>query len=350
MYGLCFDNTFSKQFSKTATFVSMTYPTKTPPKSGHHLHFPQAMAQASGSNCDGRNSPWMAPTNPSTESLRHDSVSSQTVLDDPRPRGRHALESEASLGTFFTGILWKKRRRRNQGYARRFFSLDYTSCTLSYYRNRHSSALRGAVPLSLAVIGTNDKSREISVDSGAELWHLKAHDRRDFEAWRDALERASRGPLSMPSAGQDSGPTDPPISLGSISNPAEEREWARVEALVGRISGTRDAVRRLARDTDPKYLPSYLGLGVQDSSPNGIPSPTESVHDEYFKEGDGELQRISRLWKRKPTSGSVSPSGFFRRAASAQHVPSRSTPVSNLLSTNGASKVAKPLKSRWNTR
>ncbi|KAK5043452.1 Oxysterol-binding protein 3, partial [Cryomyces antarcticus] len=42
MYGLVFDNTFSKQVSKTATFVLMTHPTDAPPKSGHHLHYSQA--------------------------------------------------------------------------------------------------------------------------------------------------------------------------------------------------------------------------------------------------------------------------------------------------------------------
>ena len=37
MYGLVFDNTFSKQFSKTVTFVLLTYPSNSPPHSTHHL-------------------------------------------------------------------------------------------------------------------------------------------------------------------------------------------------------------------------------------------------------------------------------------------------------------------------
>ena len=43
--------------------------------------------------------------------------------------------------------------------AKRFFSLDFPFSTLSYYRNRHFSALRGAVPLSLAAIGANWRTR-----------------------------------------------------------------------------------------------------------------------------------------------------------------------------------------------
>ncbi|KAI7424116.1 hypothetical protein KC336_g7410, partial [Hortaea werneckii] len=38
-YGMVFDNTFSRQTSKTVHFVVMTHPTDAPPKSGHHLHY-----------------------------------------------------------------------------------------------------------------------------------------------------------------------------------------------------------------------------------------------------------------------------------------------------------------------
>ncbi|MCH1928417.1 hypothetical protein L6232_26850, partial [Shewanella sp. C31] len=78
-----------------------------------------------------------------------------------------------------------------QGYARRFFSLDFTSSTLSYYHDRNSSALRGAIPLSLAAVACTAETREISLDSGAEVWHLRANNDQDFQAWKRALEKAS---------------------------------------------------------------------------------------------------------------------------------------------------------------
>ncbi|KAK4692290.1 oxysterol-binding protein-related protein 3/6/7, partial [Lecanoromycetidae sp. Uapishka_2] len=64
------------------------------------------------------------------------------------------------------------------------------SSTLSYYQNRHTQAVRGSVPLSLAAIGANAKTRQISIDSGAEIWHLKAANQKDFDAWKEALEIA----------------------------------------------------------------------------------------------------------------------------------------------------------------
>ncbi|KAJ4371533.1 Oxysterol-binding protein 3 [Neocucurbitaria cava] len=303
MYGLVFDNTFSKTVSKTATFVLMTYPTNAAPKSGHHMHYAQAMAGGSSTSLP-KSSPSMGPVE-STESLPY--------AEQPKPQG--SKQGSVSNASFLTGVLQKKRRKRNQGYARRFFSLDFTSSTLSYYRNDHSSVLRGAVPLSLAAIGANEDTREISVDSGAEIWQLRANNAKDFKMWRDALDKASR------TAGLVSSPTlqikdNPYQSVAHVLNAAEENEWARVEALVGRVVGTRDAVRRLAQDTDPKYS-SSAGLGIGKVHDSLSPTPSESESNDYFP--DDKAPERKAFWKRKASSSaSQSPSGIFRRSVSAQ--------------------------------
>lgn len=317
MYGLVFDNTFSKQVSKTATFVLMTYPTNAPPKSGHHMHYAQAFAGSSTASLPSKPSPGLPAFSDSTDSLPQESSLGKRLLTETRPKSAHISSEPRFSGssTFYTGILQKKRRKRNQGYARRFFSLDFTSSTLSYYRNNHSSALRGAIPLSLAAIGANEKTREISVDSGAEVWHLRANNKKDFDMWQDALERASRtaGGLASPTLTiQDNQwPSTP-----HIFNEAEEREWARVEALVGRVAGTRDAVRRLAQDTDPKYAPAPTGLGIAKLHDSVSPSPTDSESTEYFPENE-KYDKLP-FWKRKASSSGASPSGLFRRSVSAQ--------------------------------
>ncbi|KAF2735299.1 hypothetical protein EJ04DRAFT_522930 [Polyplosphaeria fusca] len=314
MYGLVFDNTFSKTVSKTATFVLMTYPSNAAPKSGHHMHYAQTLAGASSTSL-GKSSPALGPVE-SSESLPSDPLGSRKTTMD-RPKSSYALATTSSPNaSFMTGMLQKKRRKRNQGYARRFFSLDFTSSTLSYYRNDHSSALRGAVPLSLAAIAANEKSREISVDSGAEVWHLKASNKKDFDVWREALDRASRSAAFVSSPTVQI-PNNQPGGTASVTCEAEEREWATVETLVGRIAGTRDAVRRLAQDTDPKYQspPAGLGLGrFLDSSHS--PSPSEES-GEYFPDPDKNSERIP-FWKRKASSSAHSPAGLFRRSVSAQ--------------------------------
>ncbi|KAK5120736.1 hypothetical protein LTR85_006094 [Meristemomyces frigidus] len=336
-YGLVLDNTFSKQTSKTVHFVLLTHPTDTPLKSGHHMHYSQAPASGSTTTVGGKGySPSLQPITDSNENLPGTGSVHRAVLEDPRPasKGGSGVETTYPEGSsFYTGVLHKKRRKKAQGYAKRFFSLDFTSSTLSYYRDRHSSALRGAVPLSLAAVGANEKTREFSIDSGAEVWHLKALNKKDFEGWQDALERAS----SSVNAG--STPAMPAKAFGSLPkqsapNPAEDREWQRVEQLVSKVSGTRDAVRGLAKDTDPKYLPGVNGAGLgltTSGSSSNAPSPSsyESTNP-YFPDMGDQAQDRRSFWKRKP-SAERSPSALFKRSVSAQlAVPSTSSLTTSL--------------------
>jgi hypothetical protein len=338
MYGLVFDNTFSKTVSKTATFVLMTYPTNAAPKSGHHMHYAQAIAGASTTSLP-KSSPSMGPVE-SSESLP------QTYAE--RPRSQYGQKQPSLSGSsFLTGVLQKKRRKRNQGYARRFFSLDFTSSTLSYYRNDHSSALRGAIPLSLAAVGANEDTREISVDSGAEIWQLRANNEKDFQMWKNALDRASRtasdrGAMASPTLQIKDSPYQ---SLPHVMNSAEEQEWARIEALVGRVSGTRDAVRRLAQDTDPKYNASSA-VSFSKMNDSLSPTPSDAESGDYFPEQKAPEKMA--FWKRKPSSsGTQSPSGIFKRSVSTQGgvaSPGATPPVPPLPSNttaNGALAVPK---------
>jgi oxysterol-binding protein-related protein 3/6/7 len=317
-YALVFDNTFSKSISKTATVFLMTYPTSAQPQIqfGAQVQHPSAMASAmsianSSSQLFKRSPKLKAKDKQSVDSLRHVSVS-----QDPRagiapvPEVSQLHDDPASI---HTGVLQKLRRKKHQGYARRFFCLDYTSSTLSYYRDRSSSALRGAIPLSLAAISANSKSREISIDSGAELWHLKANNEADFNAWKDALATATKMMLEAKTTGEGLH-----IDTGSGVDPGkssffEEQEWARLETLLSRVSGTRDAVRRLCLDTisQPPSGGSSLSprIGI---SPTTTPTEATPEGGDYFKQDDKRP-----FWKRKP-SATATQSSMFKRSVSAQ--------------------------------
>ena len=251
---------------------------------------------------------------------------------------RQGGSESSSSSNFFTGVLQKKRRKKNQGWARRFFSLDYTSSTLSYYQNRRTQAVRGAVPLSMAAIGASAKTRQISIDSGAEIWHLKAGSQRDFDAWTRALElaRSYASPTTPASA------TRLDMHGGSTSaartSPEEEQDWAKVEDLVAQVRGSRDAAKSLAIDTDPKYLlrtqtltPIDPALNREDSAPISGASSTsgspaeQSLPSGYFAEGDRRP-----FWKRKPTTDRSMP-GMYRSVSATPSTQSlratRPTPI-----------------------
>ncbi|KAL2045150.1 hypothetical protein N7G274_002231 [Stereocaulon virgatum] len=308
MYALVFDNTFAKSFAKSATFVLLTYPTNAPPQANHHMHHIQSSSESTSSLKDTlntRKAPLKRGSSESVSQLAPSSTKTHRGSDELRKKSPD--ESQTSVGSnFFTGVLQKRRRKRHQGWARRFFFLDYASATLSYYQNRNTQAVRGSVPLSLAAIGANAKTRQISIDSGAEIWHLKAGCSKDFEAWKRALEIA-RTPASPATS-------DHVTRVNSLSrrisnatfNPEDEIVWSKVEDIVRRVRGSRDAARSLAIDTDPKYL--SLGtpqpaFARQDSNPmssassnSGSPSE-QSLPNGYFAESERKP-----FWKRKQSS------------------------------------------------
>lgn len=163
-YALVLDNTFSKNLSKTATFFLLTYPSAHPPQFGATLHHSQAAANTAASTTSSKFSPALRPRKESVGSVNQSSARRAiptTTLTVPLGSANSLILSPS---TVHAGVLQKRRRKRHQGYARRFFSLDFTSSTLSYYHDRSSSALRGAIPLSLAAIGANAATREISID------------------------------------------------------------------------------------------------------------------------------------------------------------------------------------------
>ncbi|KAI1481107.1 Oxysterol-binding protein-domain-containing protein [Daldinia eschscholtzii] len=317
MFGLIFDNTFSKQTSKTATVVLLTYPTGAPPQGAHHLPNLQAGSHASSSRTSlGKANQHLGdmPAE-STESLQSHPAGRQ------RAKSMGARSDGVASSTTFTGTLLKRRRKKGQGYARRFFSLDYSSCTMSYYHNRNSSALRGAIPLSLAAIAADERRREINIDSGAEVWHLRASNAKEFNEWARALEKASRIARGLEPMLEEPTPEKLTVATPKHANPPnsqqeEDREWQQVEALVSRIVGTRDALRRLVKDMavqkQPPQRPQTSHL-----SP-ASPAPVSESGDGYFTPA---AQDKRPFWKRKQSSSPLPPDSSAPAPASALAVP-----------------------------
>jgi hypothetical protein len=347
MFGLVFDNTFSKALSKTATFVLLTYPSGAPPNTMHNLQGGQgSMANALSVSGKSQSPRLGAVASQSVDSLHSQNfgVSASRATSVAGQGG----EGDVSSSAYQVGILMKRRRKRGQGYARRYFSLDFASCTLSYYYNRNSSALRGAIPLSLAAISADEGRREFSIDSGAEVWHLKALNVKDFKEWTKALESASntaRGGGALDTTTLPLGLDTGPRNGASQVNPDEDREWQQVEALVSRIVGTRDAVRRLAKTTKPPVPnnKSWGNLGL--SSKSSPPVPEEK--GDYFGSDSTEKRPF---WKRKSSVGT--PRLFGERtpsssqlAAATLAVPSPTT-VTTISAGNSGSMPPPPMPHR----
>ena len=322
-FALVFDNTFSKSFSKNVTFFLLTYSTKYPPRFGAQIHHSQAGPAMATVFAPSQSSKSVSPRLRANSSPRLRAVTKDSVDSLKQAFAQHAASAvipavpEVALAAepkamIFTGVLQKRRRKKHQGYARRFFSLDFTSSTLSYYHDRNSSALRGAIPLSLAAIGANAKTREISIDSGAEIWHLRANNVSDFDEWKRALHRASTLLAEAKSPGNALDLQTEFYTPGP-GNYADEQDWARLEGLLSRISGIRDAVRRLCIETESKAIPPPSS--GPESGPN---TPIEEVGDDYFRPS---AERKS-FWKRKASAPNAGPSIFKRSSSTQLAVPS----------------------------
>ena len=346
MYALVFDNTFAKSFAKSATFVLLTYPTSAPPQLNHHQHHIQGASESSASlkeTLSSRRIPLQRHSSDSVHQLGLITSKSGSYSND----SRNKVADESETGTAsnaFRGVLQKRRRKKHQGWARRYFSLDYSSSTLSYYQNRNTRAVRGAVPLSLAAIGTNAKTRQISIDSGAEIWHLKAANSKDFDAWKQALEvaRAADSPDTSASVFglNRSGPR---LSVTPVDF-KEEKEWKKVEDIVQQVKDTRDVAKSLAKDTDPKYLildipkPPFARTDSNSisstSSVSGSPSELNG-NNGFFNDGERKS-----FWKRKSSRERPVP-GMYR---SVSATPTSSIPPTPIRTTSFAPE-SRPLQS-----
>ncbi|ATY59195.1 hypothetical protein A9K55_002494 [Cordyceps militaris] len=326
MYGLVFDNTFSKQTSKTATFVVLTYPTGVPPQGTTtipNLQVPKSRDSQSSIPKTG------------TFSQDVDPGASTDSIHSPDATGRARSASNRTDGyaaSYHVGTLSKRRRKKGQGYARRFFSLDYSTYTLSYYYNRNSSALRGAIPLSLAAIAADERRREISIDSGAEVWHLRAPNAKEFQDWARALEKASRAARGLESENSKASAKPNKPSPRTVSGrhqapgQAEEAEWHEVETLVSRIVGTRDALRRLTKDV--------AALPKPGANSSGALSPNTAVIGE---DGESYFPEKKSFWRRKSSAPGMSPA---MQQATASALAVSMPGGASTLDTNG-SKAAK---------
>jgi oxysterol-binding protein-related protein 3/6/7 len=323
MFGLIFDNTFSKQTSKTATFVLLTYPTGAPPATSHYLPNLQANPGTSQINLAKNSSPRLgAIASESVDSLNSHKARATSIS------GRS--DGAMTPAAYHVGNLLKRRRKKGQGFARRFFSLDYSSCTLSYFYNRNSSALRGAIPLSLAAIAADERRREISIDSGAEVWHLKASNPKEFTEWARALEKASRIARGLEPL-RDPSPTRLQVSTRSLmpnqSSPQDDdREWQQVEALVSRVVGTRDALRRLVKDMATHKQSGFSGMFLSPGTP-GLSDESDS----YFS----HAQEKRPFWKRKSSASPLTTQTFQPSVSSALAVSSPSVSVTTTITANG---------------
>jgi len=147
VFAFIFDNTFSKSYSKKVLF---------------NKFFLEA---------------------PSTSNPERPSISSSSSsINISNPGQLHPKK-----GQYLQGYLLKKKRKKLQGFTKRFFILNFKYNTLSYYMNENSLKIRGEMPVNLSTISAFKDDNIFIIDSGMEIWTLKTLNKEDWDNWTNAL-------------------------------------------------------------------------------------------------------------------------------------------------------------------
>lgn len=217
-YAFIFDNSFSKTIGKKILFSTKIL-TADSLALVRGLDDDTSMASAAASAVASAaafvTAPITAFANTSASPHLAKLASSASITRVPPVNGKSsALSSSKDLGNMvrskngelLQGVLTKRRRRKLQGFTKRLFVLNHKYGTLSYFRI-NDNKLRGQMPIKHSIISANSKNREIIIDSGMEVWDLKASDLEVFRLWIDAFNQVKRSSSSSLSAATSSNRT-----------------------------------------------------------------------------------------------------------------------------------------------
>ncbi|KAG9288503.1 hypothetical protein G9A89_015709 [Geosiphon pyriformis] len=79
-----------------------------------------------------------------------------------------------------SGWLLKKKRKKMQGWAKRWFQIS--NGVMSYYQYPEAPC-RGTIHIGLSAVSSSQSSRSINMDSGTATYQLKALTNEDFDSW-----------------------------------------------------------------------------------------------------------------------------------------------------------------------
>lgn len=168
IFAFIFDNTFSKSNSKKVLFNKFI------------------VDEQSSAPIEGR------PRNSSTTSLSNGKF-------DP------------ASSKFLQGYLLKKKRKRLQGFTKRFFILNFKYNTLTYYMNENSLKTRGEMQINISSVTAFQNEHTIVIDSGMDVWFLKTLNKNDWTNWINAFDyiKMNNFPVKVASAQSPSIPGSP---------------------------------------------------------------------------------------------------------------------------------------------
>ncbi|SCU98292.1 LAFA_0G16908g1_1 [Lachancea sp. 'fantastica'] len=215
-------------------------------------------------------------------------------------------------GRILQGYMLKKRRKKLQGFTKRFFKLDLKYKAFSYYLNEHNNVCRGEIVIPLATVSANKMTRLIIIDSGMEIWVLKAKDESSWSEWISALQDCYKKDERLPAvANPDQEVSDPNSILAGLRVIEQKLDSCREKSLsyLPPTQDLRGAVTSSGQASSVSRTPSTHSLshifGKQKNSSNEVvnaasdgqaekPPPPPFEHQLY--KDLGEVEDLLRHW------------------------------------------------------
>ncbi|KAK9383069.1 Oxysterol-binding protein-domain-containing protein [Kockiozyma suomiensis] len=318
MFAFVFDNTFSKTLSKTVQFAHSVASAESAYIEGMTATTTMAAPRRRRSNVHhnsvrGHRASVVPPTPPIPPTLVHtqsdDQISHSNISQTASSTSLTLIPQTGVDDRFHSGVLLKKRRKKLQGYAKRYFTLDHESGILSYYHDVSSSLLRGSIPLMMSAVSVKPTTREIFIDSGAEIFNLRASTQEDFESWKNALEQART--LALAKTSNTSGATDSgnPSSPKQLLSPSSslgvnltDREWTRMEEIGDKLNAVLKLSHNLAGTSSPGTAQSESGDGyfALDAMVEQVASTSISIAPGSLATSTASSSK--KFWKKRPSA------------------------------------------------
>lgn len=254
VYAFIFDNSFSKTIGKKILFstkiiINSGKGASTYSENSIHSIDPKSHFTNSNSNSttsmlsvvtasSSRSTYSPVPVPPSshgTNELRQNSASANSKGRGQPQGSSKDLQSilRPKNGELLQGTLMKRRRKKLQGFTKRFFVLNFKYGTLSYFKI-NDNKLRGQMPIMHSIVSANSKNREIIIDSGMEAWDLKAANSEVFKSWVDAFNQVKKSHFNAKPVSATDHHKDKSLSPSASKN---LKVSSRLQKISSKLSG-----------------------------------------------------------------------------------------------------------------
>lgn len=196
-----------------------------------------------------------------------------------------------------------------KGWAKRWFSLSPTG-VLSYSTSP-SSVIRGSIQIMVSTISYNPKLRQIHIDSGTMIYHLKTLTQEDYDTWSTALRE--RNYIQEQQIDQEVPSTQSGFSLSNskrissrslnMYNQNDKKLKAEIEQAAETTSNCQQIITQLVQTLDQlqpylQSIPAELAHSLEQQKLAAISS---------VQEQEIQWRNVQNCFFKNRRSGSVSP-------------------------------------------